>query len=140
MPKKKINCNDITALELQDKDDTAVTLRVKFVLYASDGLPYTYDWLLKLTAKVVPPGRSQKEVMAHGLMWYRKIARCSPQVVDPTLSEAQEAVRRHEGRQITIDRQLGSIARDARVFGALNRFSRRRSSNFMGGVPLLKSK
>jgi hypothetical protein len=91
-----------------------------------------------------------------GLMWYRKIARCSIQVADPTLIEAgiiKIKGKQQQDRDFKVQRQLRSISADAAVFSGatvVNRHSlpssssssssRRRSSTFMGGMPMFKSK
>jgi len=133
IPKKKIMCKDIISVELLDKRDT--TIRIKYV--PDDGA-LVYDWLLKLNR--LPGTRNDKDMTLYGLMWYRKITRCSIQVVDPSIMEAEESMKRR-GVDVKIDRQLGSITRDSAIFGTLHRQSRRPSSTFMGGTPLLlKSK
>lgn len=186
IPKKTVLCRDITSVELLDSRGD-LTIRIKFAPTADATTTAQNDWVLKLppllpsssSSSSLPAERkemvrtmgSEKErslmIKKQGLMWYRKIARCSIQVTDPTLIEAgnikikRNSMKSGKDREVKVreykvHRQLKSISADAAVFsGATVRTvnhhplpsssssSRRRSStlsSFMGGMPMFKSK
>ena len=81
-PKKLISCKDITAIELVNRK----FISIKFML---PGDTKSNEWQLKLVNP--QPGKISTDIAANGRMWLRKLMRCCPQVIDPTLELASKA-------------------------------------------------
>ena len=112
--RKILSCQDITSVTLVERKFIAV----KFMI-GEEGNKKEGEWIMKAPWPTsvdhpYPKLMNQLLVAATGRMWIRKIARCCPQVIDPTLSLA--------GYKLT--RSIASVDKDAKIF-QLKRISKR---------------
>ena len=120
--RKNLSCRDITSVTLVERK----FITVKFMI-GEEGNKKEGEWILKApwpisTDHPYPKLMTQSLVAATGRMWIRKIARCCPQAIDPTLSKAILA-----GYKPT--RTIASVDKDAKTF-LLSRRSKRPSVTF----------
>jgi len=120
--KKIVSCRDITNVNYHDD----FHINIKFLI-GEDGNKKEGEWILKAPWPIAfdhpyPQLMTQSLVAATCRMWIRKIARCCPQVIDPTLKSAADA-----GFNPT--RTITSVDKDAKTF-LLSRRSRRPSVTF----------
>ena len=115
-PKKVISCKDVTAIELVNRK----FISIQFTL---PGSLQSYEWQLKLVNPQT--GKTSIEIAANGRMWLRKLMRCCPQVIDPTLELASKA-------GFVVERKLRSIELDQERMLLKNRKAKRRPSSFFG--------
>jgi hypothetical protein len=112
--RKILSCQDITSVTLVKRK----FITVKFMI-GEEGNKKEGEWIMKAPWPIsadhpYPKLMNQSLVAATGKMWIRKIARCCPQVIDPTLSLA--------GYKVT--RSIASVDKDAKIF-QLKRISKR---------------
>ena len=117
--KKILSCRDITSVTLVERK----FITVKFMI-GEEGNKKEGEWIMKAPWPTsadhpYPKLMNQSLVAATEKMWIRKIARCCPQVIDPTLSSA--------GYKLT--RSIASVDKDAKIF-LLKRISKRSSVTF----------
>lgn len=120
--KKILSCQDITSVTLVERK----FIVVKFMI-GEKGNKKEGEWMLKApwpisTDHPYPNLMNQSLIAATGKMWIRKIARCCPQAIDPTLRSAILA-----GFKPT--RKITSVDKDTKIF-LLSRRSKRPSVTF----------
>ena len=120
--KKILSCQDIISVTLVERK----FITVKFMI-GEEGNKKEGEWILKAPWPIsadhpYPKLTTQSLVAATGRMWIRKIARCCPQAIDPTLSKAILA-----GYKPT--RTIASVDKDVKTF-LLSRRSKRPSVTF----------